>query len=80
MLRTFFQRTGQPLNQPWLVALVGGLVKRFPLGYLIRMGWSTVFRPRTSNWSRTGRAIEEYVNERRAEQAKALGLDTKGGH
>lgn len=80
VLRTFFQRTGQPLNQPWLVALVGGLVKRFPLGYLVRMGWSTVFRPRTSNWSRTGRAIEEYVNERRAEQAKALGLDTKGGH
>lgn len=80
ILMRFFRKTGQPLNQPWLVALVVGLVRRFPLGYLIRMGWNTVFRPRTWGWGRTGRAIDDYVRERRAEQAKALGLDAKGGH
>lgn len=78
-LRTFFKRTGQPLNQPWLVALVTGLVKRFPVTYLMRLGIYGVFRPRTWGWSRTGRAIEEYIHEREAANRAALGLD-KGGH
>lgn len=77
-LRTFFKRTGQPLNQPWLVALVGGLVKRFPVFYLMRLGLAGVFRPRTWGWSRTGRAIEDYIHEREAANRAALGLD-KGG-
>lgn len=79
VLRSFFKKTGQPLNQPWLVALITGLVKRFPVFYLMRLGMGAVIRPRTWGWGRTGRAIEEYVQERHAEQAKALGL-TKGGH
>lgn len=78
-LRTFFKRTGQPLNQPWLVALVTGLVKKFPVTYLMRLGIYGVFRPRTWGWSRTGRAIEEYIHEREAANRAALGLD-KGGH
>lgn len=80
ILRRFFFRTGQPLNQPWLAALVTGLVRRFPVGYLIRMGWNAVFRPRTAGWGRTGRAIDEYVQEQQAAQAAALGLKSGGGH
>jgi heterodisulfide reductase subunit C2 len=80
VLRTFFKRTGQPLNQPWLVALVGGLLRRFPVFYLMRMGFSAVFRPRTWGWGRTGRAIQDYVDERHAANRAALGLDSKGGH
>lgn len=79
VLRTFYNRTGQSLNQPWLVAMVTGLVKRFPVFYLMRLGWGAVFRPKTRGWGRTGRAIEEYVQERHAEQRIALGLDGKGG-
>ena len=79
-LRTFFKRTGQPLNQPWLVALIGGLVKKLPIFYLMRLGISGVLRPRTWGWSRTGRAIEEYIHEREAANHAALGLDGKGGN
>lgn len=78
VLRSFFKRTGQPLNQPWLVALVGGLIRRFPLAFLIRLGWGTVFRPRTRGWRKAGRAIEDYVQERQAAQRLALRLDGKG--
>jgi heterodisulfide reductase subunit C2 len=79
VLRTFYNRTGQSLNQPWLVTMITNLVKRFPVFYLIRLGWGAVFRPRTRGWGRTGQAIEEYVQERHAEQRSALGLDGKGG-
>lgn len=80
VLTGFFRKTGQPLTQPWLVALVIGLVKRFPVFYLIRLGLSTVLRPRTRSWGRSGRAIEEYVHEREAANRAALGLAGKGGH
>lgn len=79
VLSGFFRKTGQPLNQPWLFALVTGLIKRFPIFYMIRLGLATVFRPRTRGWARTGRAIREYVHEREAENRAALGLSGKGG-
>jgi heterodisulfide reductase subunit C len=80
VLRTFFKRTGQPLNQPWLVALVTGLVRRFPVGFLMRLGLGAVIAPRTSGWSRSKRAIGEYIEETEARNRKALGLDHEGGH
>lgn len=80
VLSTFFRRTGQPLNQPWLVAMVTGLLRRFPLFYLIRLGWGAVFRPRTRAWGRSRRAIADYASEINAHHRKALGLDAKGGH
>lgn len=80
VLRSFFKKTGQPLNQPWLMALVGGLIRRFPVFYLMRLGMGAVIRPRTWGWGRTGRALRDYVDEREAKNRKALGLDGKGGH
>lgn len=80
VIRGFFGRTNQPLNQPWLIALGMGVMKKLPIPYMIRMGLAIVFRPRTWGWGGTGRAIDEYVKERHAEQAKALGLNGKGGH
>lgn len=80
VLRTFFKRTGQSLNQPWLVALVLGLVKKFPVTFLMRLGLGSVIKPRTAGWGRTSRAITEYVDEVDARNRKALGLDGKGGH
>ena len=74
VMRDFFQKTGQPLNQPWLIAMVTGLIKRFPVFYLIRLGLMQVFRPRTRRWGRARRAIEDYVHEVEAANRKALGL------
>lgn len=78
VLRNFFKRTGQPLNQPWLIAMVGGLIKRFPVFYLMKLGFATVFRPKTKGWSRARDAINEYVEEREVANRKALGLGSKG--
>ncbi len=74
VLRNFFTRTGQKLNQPWLVALVQGLVRRLPLGYLLRLGQAAVLRPRARRWSGARAGIEEYVRERRAADRRALAL------
>ncbi len=78
VLRQFLARTGQPLRQPWIVALVMGLVRRFPVFYLIRLGLAAVFRPRTRSWGRAQAAINEYVAEREAANRRALRLDAKG--
>jgi len=78
VLRNFFKRTGQPLNQPWLSAMVGGLIKRFPVFYLMKLGFATVFRPKTKGWNRARDAINEYAEEREAANRKALGLGSKG--
>ena len=78
VLRNFFKRTGQPLNQPWLSAMVGGLIKRFPVFCLMKLGFATVFRPKTKGWNRARDAINEYAEEREAANRKALGLGSKG--
>ena len=80
VMRDFFQKTGQPLNQPWLIAMVTGLIKRFPVFYLMKMGLAVVFRPKTRGWGKARAAIEEYVEEVEAANRKALGLNGKGMH
>ncbi|MFZ5750010.1 MAG: 4Fe-4S dicluster domain-containing protein [Pseudomonadota bacterium] len=80
VMRDFFQKTGQPLNQPWLIAMVTGLIKRFPVFYLMKMGLAVVFRPKTRGWGKTRAAIEEYVQEVETANRKALGLNGKGMH
>ena len=78
ILRRFFQRTGQPLFQDWLVALIRGLVLRLPVTMLAKLGIAAVVYPRTSGWSRSRKAIAEFVEERRIADRKALGLDIHG--
>ena len=78
VLRQFFKGTNQKLTQPWLVALVTGLIKRFPFFYLIRLGWASVFRPRTRGWGKARAAIEEYIGEVETANRKALNLGPKG--
>ena len=80
VIRGFFQRTGQPLLQDWLVELVKRLIRHLPVKLLMTMGLANFVRPRTRDWSRAQAAIEEYVAERDAANRKALGLDVSGGH
>ncbi len=80
VLRDYFKATGQSLTQPWLVAMVTGLIKRFPVTYLMKLGIATVFPDKTRKWSKSRAAITEYVEECEAANRKALGLDAKGTH
>ena len=80
VIRGFFQRTGQPLLQDWLVELVKRLIRHLPAKLLMTMGLANFVRPRTRDWSRAQAAIEEYVAERDAANRKALGLDASGSH
>lgn len=59
----FFKRTGQPLLQPWLIEFVMRLVRGLPIGLLTKMGFATVFHPRTRDWGKARAAIEEYAAE-----------------
>jgi heterodisulfide reductase subunit C2 len=78
VLMNFFKRTGQPLFQEWLVTMIRELVLRFPLRMLTHLGLATLRHPRTRGWAASRSAIEEYVEERKAADRKALGLDGKG--
>lgn len=80
VIRNFFKKTGQSINQPWLVALVTGLMRKMPVTYLARLGLGTVIRPRTGGWGGSRQAIAEYVEEVEGRNRAALGLDGKGGH
>ncbi|MHB1897790.1 MAG: 4Fe-4S dicluster domain-containing protein, partial [Metallibacterium sp.] len=66
LLRKFFVRTQQKLAQPWLIAMVKGVVSRLPVTLLMRLGLAGVVHPRTRNWGRTRDAINEYVGEQNA--------------
>ena len=55
-----------------------GLVRKFPVFYLIKLGLATVIRPRTSGWGRARDAINAYVGEVEESNRKALGLGAKG--
>ena len=78
VLRQFFARTKQSLFQDWLIALVRGLLMKLPVSLMMKLGLATVFRPRTRNWAAASAAIDEYVAERHAADARALKLDAHG--
>ena len=80
VIRGFFQRTGQPLIQDWLVELVKRLIRHMPVKLLMTMGLANFVRPRTRDWGRAQAAIAEYVAERDTANRKALGLDAAGDH
>ena len=79
VLRHFFARTGQKLRQPWLEAMVRGLVARMPLTLLIKLGLATLIRPRTRGWDRARVAIAEHIAEQRRAERAALGLPAQEG-
>lgn len=74
-IRQFFKRTGQAMQQPWLVEMVKRLLRHLPIGMLTRMGMANVFRPRTSGWSGARDAIREYVAEQEEHHRRALALN-----
>ena len=79
VIRNFFAKTGQPLLQDWLVAMVKRVARRLPVTLGLKMGLAALFRPRTRGWDRSRAAIEEYVAEQDVQQRKALGLTAHTG-
>ncbi len=78
IIQKFFARTGQPLLQDWVVAMARSLLMKLPVKLMMTMGLATIFKPRTHNWGRARQAMEDYIEERQAEQRKALKLN--GAH
>jgi heterodisulfide reductase subunit C len=74
IVRWFFARTNQSLNQDWLIDMVKKLMAHLPITLLARLGLANVFRPRTRNWKKASEAIKEYVEEQEVHHRKALGL------
>jgi heterodisulfide reductase subunit C len=74
LIQRFFKRTGQALNQDWLIEMVRRMLRHLPLGLLTRLGLSVVIAPRTRGWAAAGAAIQEYADEQHAHHRKALGL------
>lgn len=75
IIRSFFSRTDQPLNQEWLIELVKRLIRHLPIKLLMIMGLANFIRPRTRRWAGARAAIAEYVSEQEAKRHKALHLD-----
>jgi heterodisulfide reductase subunit C2 len=74
-IRRFFERTGQPLWQDWLVEMVKRVGRRLPFKQGLMMAWSTLFTPRTRKWSKASAALQEYIDEQETKQRKALDLE-----
>ena len=55
--------------------MVKSLLRNLPIGLLTKMGMATLVAPKTSNWSKSREAIMEYVEQREAQNRRALKLD-----
>lgn len=75
LIGRFLIGTKQALVQDWMIEMAKRMIKHLPVEFLMRMGFSLVFHPRTREWSKARDAINEYVHEQEAKQRQALGLD-----
>jgi heterodisulfide reductase subunit C len=75
VMQRFFKRTGQSLNQEWLVEMVKRMLRHLPVTMLTKLGLATLVAPRTRGWSAARAAIDEYVYEQEHRQRRALGLE-----
>jgi heterodisulfide reductase subunit C len=77
LLERFFKATGQKLTQNWLIDMVMSLVRKLPVGLLIKLGLARLRPPRTRNWGRARQAIAEFVAEQEAAHRAALHLEER---
>jgi heterodisulfide reductase subunit C2 len=73
-MRILFKRSGRSLFEDWLVEMVKRLTLKLPFKMMFSMGIEAIFPPRAGNWKKAGKALDEYVAEKRAGHHKALGL------
>lgn len=75
VLMDFRRKTGKTLVPDWLKVMVANIIKGFPVKVLAKLGFATLFHPRTSNWSKASAAINEHIEEEKAKQHAALGIE-----
>ncbi len=76
IIRNFFKRTNQPLKQDWLIQMVKNIFRGLPVIMLIKMGLSTLFKPRTKNWQSSKDTIQQVLHERHQQQEQAINSKT----
>ena len=72
IVRNYFNRTSQPLMQSWLIQMAKNLIRGLPIMLMFKMGLSTLFRPKTKDWSKSRHSIEELIEMREAERKNIL--------
>ncbi|MGE3067254.1 MAG: 4Fe-4S dicluster domain-containing protein [Hyphomicrobiaceae bacterium] len=72
VLHGFFKRTGQPLLQDWLVEIGWRVAKKLPVMWGLKMALAQVFKPRTREWGKARRALEDYIHEVEDERRRAI--------
>ena len=70
-LRTMIERMN---NVPLLrEGRIGAFLARLPIVQPLRMGWAMIFKPRVSNWEKTGAVLKGYLAEQAAKRKAAHG-------
>ena len=75
VLHKFLHKTKQPLMQDWLVTIGRNIAMRLPVKWGLKMMWAQVFKPKTKDWAKSRKAIEDYIIEQDAHHRHALKLD-----
>lgn len=61
VLKNFLRETKQPLMQDWLVQIGRNIAMRLPLKWGLHSLWAMIRPPRTKQWAKSRRAIEDYI-------------------
>ncbi|MFO8154519.1 MAG: 4Fe-4S dicluster domain-containing protein [Pseudomonadota bacterium] len=65
VMMDFFKKTRQSLFQSWVVEMGKRMMKHLPVKMGIGMGLNMVFKPKTKSWGRTGKVLQQYVQEQK---------------
>ena len=76
IIRNYFRKTGQSVTQAWLIQMVKNLIRGIPYVLLMKMGLSTLLKPKTRDWSKSKNAIAELVAEREQERKRIMNRET----
>lgn len=76
IIRNYFRKTGQSISQAWLIQMVKNLIRGIPFVLLMKMGLSTLLKPKTRDWSKSKDAIAELVAEREQERKRVMNQET----
>ena len=76
IIRNYFRKTGQSISQAWLIQMVKNLIRGIPFVLLMKMGLSTLLKPKTRDWSKSKIAIAELVAEREQERKRDMNQES----
>ncbi len=72
IIRNYFKRTNQSIQQIWLMRVVQNVIRGLPFLLMIKMSLSTLFKPKTKDWQQSRQSIEELIAQAETEREKIL--------